>query len=72
MLGNLGVAEVHEVLVQLVGAGLGGVEPRPRASGLAELRPVGREEQRPGEGVDLGAAGAPDQVDPRDEVAPLV
>ena len=69
---DLVVADLQPVLAELVRAGLGRIEPRASAGGLAELRTVGGEQQRPGEGVHRRVTLAPDQIDATDDVAPLI
>ena len=63
LLDELGVVELHPVLVELVRRGLGRVEPQPGAGGLAQLGAVGAGQQRPGQGVHAHPPRAPDQVD---------
>ena len=69
---DVAVIDVDPVLVPVVGAGLGRVEPDRARRGLAHLLAVGcgDEGDRHRVGVPLGHA--PDQVDARGDVAPLV
>src|ERR1700735_1259692 len=55
-----------------VGGGAVARQPDRAVLGLAELLAVRAEQQRPGEGVRVPAVGLPDQVDPGQDVAPLV
>ncbi len=63
----------HQRLVQHVGAGALRIEPqRLPAGGLAHLRAVRLQHERGGGREHLGGAGAADEVDAGDDVAPLV
>ena len=69
---QLGVVGVDPVLEERVRRRPLGVEPDPGAGGLADLGAVGGGEQRPAQRVHRGPVPPADQVDPGEDVAPLV
>ena len=69
---DVGVGQVHEVLVERVGRRARGIEPERAVGALAELLAVGARDQRHREAVH-GRAGAPaHELDARGDVAPLI
>ena len=69
---DVGVLRVPPELPIVVGAEQVLVEPHRTLRRLAHLRAVGGGDQRAGDAEELGAIDPPGQLDPVDDVAPLV
>ena len=69
---HVAVVGIDPELVVVVGAGARGIEPDGPGGGLAHLRARGGRDQREGDAEGRRAAHAADQVDPGDDVPPLV
>ena len=69
---HVAVVGIDPKLVVVVGAGARGVEPDRAGCSFAHFRARGGRDQREGDAEGRRAAHAADQVDPGDDVPPLV
>ena len=69
---DVGIRHVAPVLEEIVGAGHGGIEEEGALLGLAHLLAVARHDEGEGEAEALGALDPADELDARDDVAPLI